>query len=184
MPPLRWAPQTASNWWAQEKMAQKDASGKGLYLGKAMDIIAELNASLNFKEGGEVAANLFRLYNFMTAHLTRANLNWDQEAVEEVLALLSQLKEAWEEVCRKAKTGELKETEETPTAPPRQHLGSLVPKIQTPPRHGALRTYYRSKKRIHLVTLTKAKGLDAWAPAGLRITQKSIRLRLRVINGV
>ena len=111
---------------AQEKMAQKDASGKGLYLGKAMDIIAELNASLNFKEGGEVAANLFRLYNFMTAHLTRANLNWVQEAVEEVLALLSQLKEAWEEVCRKAKTGELKETEETPTAPPRQHLGSLV----------------------------------------------------------
>ncbi len=46
---------------AKEKMALKDATGKGLYLGKALDIIAELNASLNFQEGGEIAANLLTL---------------------------------------------------------------------------------------------------------------------------
>ncbi len=111
---------------AQEKMAHKDASGKGLYLGKALDIIAELNASLNFQEGKDVAANLFHLYNFMTAHLTRANISWDGEAVDEVIAMLTQLKEAWEEVCRKARRGEVTEGIEGPVDAPRQHLGSLV----------------------------------------------------------
>lgn len=111
---------------AREKMALKDVSGKGLYLGKALDIIAELNASLNFQEGREVAANLFHLYNFMTAHLTRANINWDREALDEVLGMLVQLKEAWEEVCKKARRGELSEGMEAPGDAPRQHLGSLV----------------------------------------------------------
>jgi flagellar secretion chaperone FliS len=111
---------------AQEKMALKDASGKGLYLGKALDIIAELNASLNFHEGKEVAANLFHLYNFMTAHLTRANLNWDNDAVTEVIGMLTQLKAAWEEVCRKARRGELSVDLNGSPEAPRQHLGSLV----------------------------------------------------------
>jgi flagellar protein FliS len=111
---------------AQERMAQKDVTGKGLYLGKALDIIAELNASLNFHEGKEVAANLFHLYNFMTGHLTRANINWDQDAVAEVIGMLGQLKEAWEEVCKKSRRGDLNEALEGPVELPRQHLGSLV----------------------------------------------------------
>jgi flagellar protein FliS len=111
---------------AKEKMAAQDAAGKGLYIGKALDIIAELNASLNFKEGKEVAANLFHLYNFMSAHLTRANLNWDATALDEVVKLLSQLRSAWEEVCQKSKRGELKEVLEEQTLTPRKSLGSLV----------------------------------------------------------
>jgi flagellar protein FliS len=111
---------------AKEKMAAQDAAGKGLYIGKALDIISELNASLNFKEGKEVAANLFHLYNFMSAHLTRANLNWDATALDEVVKLLSQLRGAWEEVCQKSKRGELKEVLEEQTLTPRKSLGSLV----------------------------------------------------------
>jgi flagellar protein FliS len=95
---------------AREKMAARDVAGKGLYLGKALDIIAELNASLNFPEGGEVAANLFRLYNFMTAHLTRANLNWDDDAVAVVMEMLEKLKEAWSEVGRNSRRGAEGET--------------------------------------------------------------------------
>ncbi len=88
---------------AKEKMAAQDAGGKGLCLSKALDIIAELNASLNFQDGKEVAANLFHLYNFMTAHLTRASLEWDQKAVDEVMGMLISLKEAWKEVEQKQK---------------------------------------------------------------------------------
>jgi len=58
---------------AKIKMEQKDASGKGIFIGKALDIIAELNSSLNFKTGGEVAVNLSRIYNFLTFYLTKAN---------------------------------------------------------------------------------------------------------------
>ena len=111
---------------AKEKMAGQDSVGKGHYLGKALDIIAELNASLNFQEGGGVAANLFHLYNFMTMHLTKANINWDAGAVDEVVALLSKLKEAWEEVCHKARTGVMEEAAAGETRTPRQHMGSLV----------------------------------------------------------
>jgi flagellar protein FliS len=111
---------------AKEKMAAQDAAGKGLYISKALDIIAELNASLNFKEGREVATNLFHLYNFMTGHLTRANLNWDAAALDDVLKILIQLRDAWEEVCQKSKRGELKEALEDQSMTPRKSLGSLV----------------------------------------------------------
>ena len=111
---------------AKEKMAAQDAAGKGLYIGKALDIVAELNASLNFQEGKEVAANLFHLYNFMTAHLTRANLNWDTAALDEVVKMLAQLRDAWEEVCQKSKRGEMKEVLEDQTLIPRKNLGTLV----------------------------------------------------------
>lgn len=110
---------------AKAKMAAQDAAGKGLYIGKALDIIAELNASLNFQEGKEVAANLFHLYNFMTAHLTRANLNWDTAALMEVVNMLTQLRNAWEEVCEKSRKGEIKIAEEQ-TMTPRASIGSLV----------------------------------------------------------
>jgi hypothetical protein len=46
--------------------------------------------------------------------------------VAEVIGMLSQLKEAWEEVCKKARRGELTQGFEGPVEPPRQHLGSLV----------------------------------------------------------
>ena len=111
---------------AREKMAAQDAAGKGLFIGKALDIIAELNASLNFQQGKEVAANLFHLYNFMTAHLTRANLNWDAAAIDDVTKMLNQLRDAWEDVCQKSKRGELKEVTEEQTMVPRANLGSLV----------------------------------------------------------
>ncbi|MEW6386029.1 MAG: flagellar export chaperone FliS [Thermodesulfobacteriota bacterium] len=110
---------------AKEKMANKDAPGKGLYIGKSLDIIAELNASLNFQEGREMAVNLFHLYNFLTGHLTRANLNWDVDAVDQAIGMLSQLRDAWLQVSKKEKTGELKENPDLSTEPPKNFIGSL-----------------------------------------------------------
>ncbi len=81
-------------------MAAQDVAGKGLCLSRALDIIAELNASLNFQDGKEVATNLFHLYNFMTSHLTRASLDWNVKAVDEVIGMLTSLREAWQEVER------------------------------------------------------------------------------------
>ena len=110
---------------AKEKMAAQDAAGKGLLIGRALDIIAELNASLNFQAGHELATNLFHLYNFMTSHLTKANLNWDLAALEEVLSILTQLREAWVEVAYRARKGELDENGGPVESTPRRQLGSL-----------------------------------------------------------
>ncbi len=110
---------------ARERMMAQDAAGKGLLIGRALDIIAELNASLNFQAGQELATNLFHLYNFMTSHLTKANLNWDFTALEEVLAMLQQLRETWAEVAHRARRGELEENGEAVNAAPRRNLGSV-----------------------------------------------------------
>jgi len=110
---------------AKEKMATRDAAGKGLLIGRALDIIAELNASLNFQAGQELAANLFHLYNFMTGHLTKATLNWDSAALDEVLGMLLQLREAWVEVAQRSRRGELEENGQAVESAPRRHLGSL-----------------------------------------------------------
>ena len=110
---------------ARERIQAQDPVGKGLYLGKALDIIAELNASLNFPEGGEVAANLFRIYNFMSAHLTRANLNWDAEAVEEVIGMLETLREGWADVVKKNLRGELATNVEVAPEVYQTHKGSV-----------------------------------------------------------
>ncbi len=110
---------------AKEKMAARDAAGKGLLIGRALDIIAELNASLNFQAGQELATNLFHLYNFMTGHLTKANQNWDLAALDEVVAMLTQLREAWMEVAQRSRRGEVEENGEAVDATPRRNLGSL-----------------------------------------------------------
>ena len=110
---------------AKEKMAARDAAGKGLLIGRALDIIAELNASLNFQAGQQLATNLFHLYNFMTGHLTKANQNWDLAALDEVVAMLIQLREAWVEVAQRSRRGELEENGDAVDSVPRRNLGSL-----------------------------------------------------------
>jgi flagellar protein FliS len=59
---------------ARESYLAKDYATKGRALLKAMDIIHELNASLDMQKGGEIAANLRSLYLFMTKALTEADL--------------------------------------------------------------------------------------------------------------
>ncbi|HMU75060.1 MAG TPA: flagellar export chaperone FliS [Elusimicrobiota bacterium] len=64
---------------------------------KTQDILGELAGTLDFKSGGEVAPNLFRLYDFMITHLVRANLTKDPALIEQVAALLGPLRDGWEE---------------------------------------------------------------------------------------
>ena len=83
-------------------MEKKDMEGKGNQLIKAQDIVLELLYSLDEKmvqEGDELALNLQRLYLYSYRRLVHANVNLDSEAVDEVIALMSNLLSAWEEVA-------------------------------------------------------------------------------------
>src|SRR4051812_44733471 len=62
----------------------KDIGERGLNIGKAYDIIMELNNTLNFEVGGEIAKNLEQLYMFMTEQLTKANVTGDVVALHTV----------------------------------------------------------------------------------------------------
>jgi len=65
-------------------------------INKALAIIGELKASLDFKAGGSIAVSLDRLYNYMTQRLTTANLKREDKGIEEVIKLLETLLPAWE----------------------------------------------------------------------------------------
>lgn len=76
-------------------MEKKKPGPKGENVGRAMDVINELNASLRHDVGGEIAPNLALLYEHMNMRLLQGNLDNNREYLEEVVQILSELREAW-----------------------------------------------------------------------------------------
>ena len=68
---------------------------KNRMIHRAVEIIAELRASLNFAAGGEIATNMADLYDYSTRQLMRANLEDRGELLDEVGNLLRELRGAW-----------------------------------------------------------------------------------------
>jgi flagellar secretion chaperone FliS len=57
--------------------------------------LTELMCSLDMEKGGEIAKNLFRLYEFYSRHLTMAIRNRSVQALRDVSGMMSILREAW-----------------------------------------------------------------------------------------
>ena len=53
---------------------------------KALDFIGELNRSLDFEKGGDIAVRLHALYNYMCRRIMEGDLKKDTKAFEEVVA--------------------------------------------------------------------------------------------------
>jgi flagellar protein FliS len=85
---------------AKVKMAEGDPEAKGILLSKAIDIISELDASLNMQKGGELGENLHKLYFYCNTRLLQANLKLDPKLIDEVATILSSLKSAFEEISQ------------------------------------------------------------------------------------
>ena len=75
---------TAGNIEKTAKAVQKVQSG-----------LTELMCALDMEKGGDIAKNLFRLYNFYSGHLTNAIKDRSGQFLQDVLAMLSVLREAW-----------------------------------------------------------------------------------------
>jgi flagellar protein FliS len=72
-------------------------------IARAQAIIAELRSSLNHEQGGEVAENLERLYEFMQHHLSLGLISRSSRHVEQVLRPLQTIREAFEAVLAEQK---------------------------------------------------------------------------------
>ena len=57
--------------------------------------------SLNFEIGGELAVNLFRVYEFWHRQLVLANLQKDPQRVERVLPFFKEYRVTWAEAQRR-----------------------------------------------------------------------------------
>lgn len=83
---------------AKEKIAERDYAGKGILISKALDIVNELDASLNLEKGGELAENLHKLYFYCSTRLLNANLKMDVAFIDEVIKILSGLRGAYGQI--------------------------------------------------------------------------------------
>lgn len=84
-------------------MENKKPSDKIKYILKTHEIIAELRAGLKFKMGGDIAENLDRLYDYIADRLMQGNMNNSLQSLQEALAVLTTLHEAWEQAIASLK---------------------------------------------------------------------------------
>ena len=83
---------------AELALPKKEIENVNLYLTKTQDIIFELMSTLNFEVGGDIAKNLYQLYEYMIDRLVRANIDKDIEGVKEVRKYLEELRDTWERI--------------------------------------------------------------------------------------
>lgn len=80
---------------AAVKIEEEDVEGAHNYLVRSREIVAELMATLKPEKGGEVGHNLKRLYVYAFNRIVEANLYKDPRMVEEVVGIMTTLREGW-----------------------------------------------------------------------------------------
>jgi len=80
---------------AMGRMLYGETAEKGRLISGSITIIDSLRASLDHQVGGELAANLDGLYDYLGRRLLEGNLQNDSQALTEVISLLKEIREAW-----------------------------------------------------------------------------------------
>jgi flagellar secretion chaperone FliS len=83
---------------AKAALVSRDDMARSRSITKAVSILAELMCSLDHEKGGEISANLKRLYSYMQQRLLLAHATKAAEPMNEVVGLLSSLLESWRQV--------------------------------------------------------------------------------------
>src|SRR5690606_5225682 len=77
-----------------------DIPARGKAISQAIDIVGNgLRAALNLEAGGEIAQNLYQLYDYVERCLLQANLHADASKLDEAERLLENIGSAWNEIC-------------------------------------------------------------------------------------
>ena len=83
---------------ARAHIAAKRYEQKAASIDKCVEIINGLSSSLDFDQGGETVANLARIYDFCAAHLHGAGIKLDPTMVDEVIRILTTIRQGWKGV--------------------------------------------------------------------------------------
>jgi flagellar protein FliS len=86
---------------ANDALVRRDIPARRAAMSKAMAIVGELQGTLNMDQGGPVAAELDRLYTWMTDRLIDATIKQDPTPVQEVRKVLESLRGAWHDIAKK-----------------------------------------------------------------------------------
>jgi flagellar protein FliS len=82
----------------KECFLKKEYEEKFNWFTRAQDFVSELAAGLNMEAGGKIAQNLRAIYDFVIKGITRADLKMDFRLLDQLIAILSELRSAWAEM--------------------------------------------------------------------------------------
>ena len=77
---------------------QNDFEARGKQNTRAITIINGMRECLDMKAGGELADNLYALYQYMTQELFRANFNNDADTIQNIQTMLKDIRGSWEKI--------------------------------------------------------------------------------------
>jgi len=89
---------------AKGLITRSEIAKKGEIIGQAISIVGGLRSSLDMTAGGEIAANLDSLYEYIERRLLESNLNNDVTILDEVASLLREVKTAWESIPQESRS--------------------------------------------------------------------------------
>lgn len=81
---------------AKARIQAKDYGGKAKLINKAIEIVGGLRSFLDLEQGGDLAARLESLYEYMERTLLEASMKNDVAKLDEVAGLLRSIKEGWD----------------------------------------------------------------------------------------
>jgi flagellar protein FliS len=93
---------------AIEAAEAKNVHDRCVYIGRAFDVVLELNNTLDHKVGGPIASQLEQLYMFITEQYTKANISGDPEPLRHALKVLETLYDGWVQAVEKVKSDKSK----------------------------------------------------------------------------
>ncbi|GAB5992658.1 lateral flagellar export chaperone LafC [Aeromonas enteropelogenes] len=85
---------------AEGHILAKQFERKGQAISKCLQILGGLDSALDMEKGGELAANLHRLYDYCGQKLFEISVSNNVAGFAEVRSILGELKDGWEVMAR------------------------------------------------------------------------------------
>jgi len=83
---------------AKGAISRGDFQEKSVQVSKAVAIVGGLIDGVDIEKGGDIAANLMSLYEYINARLFEASAQNSVEILDEVQVLMREIKQAWDAI--------------------------------------------------------------------------------------
>jgi flagellar protein FliS len=78
---------------------RNDLRQRGAAVSRALAIVSHLQTTLDLEQGGAVAEEMDNLYTYVTSRLMDVTLKHDAAACDEIVKLVSPIRDAWSQVA-------------------------------------------------------------------------------------
>lgn len=83
---------------AKGYVEQNNIHDKGINISLALAMVEALQCSLDRERGGEIATNLFEIYDYVQRILLQANLENHIGKIDEAINIITTIKEGWDQI--------------------------------------------------------------------------------------